>query len=496
MAAVHSKSGTGGGPLSSREGTQGSSLRGGFTLVELLVATVLVMMFGAMAVATLRYGTGLWRTGHRRNHAYEAATMIFHQIENDLNAAKGQFWNTDPDAFDVRVKFYVDHDPLFDGEPTEEGGRHRLRFVRGIPDDTVNPRLRQAGDGIDNDGDATVDEEYYNLIDDLQEDLIDAGTGLPGSDGLLDAGDGRVDEDLMPLEGMCEVAYLLGLGPDDRDTLYRAVLAPIGVRSADANTDDAVRPEGWNASFFYDDLNGPTEDDYLDDPQEVQAKALPLVERVLHFEVRCWTQCTTTWEVDPDVPFEWYPPYHPQPCPPTFTWDSDRLSTGPEFVMDWGVGDYTDFDDDHDGVWNSQDEDYVLDNVFPRAVMVVVVVEPPERLRVQNPLRLAADLTAADLTGLLNVPVTGRLPAYNKRWPYIRIGNEWMRFSSFDTGASAFVLDPDPADDEETPGERGARGTELAAHSAGELVLFGYTFSRVFYCPVGRDYWQDVYRRP
>ncbi|MGD2175814.1 MAG: prepilin-type N-terminal cleavage/methylation domain-containing protein, partial [Candidatus Brocadiaceae bacterium] len=191
---------------------------GGFTLVELLVALSILLIFGLMAATALSYGSRLWRSAHRRSYAYDVASAVFQQIDDDLSAARSQFWGTEENAFDTRIKLWADHDGLFSGTAGDQvGGRQRLRFVRGIPDATVNPRIRQAGDGVDNDGDApAIDEEYYNLQD--------------------DDGDDRVDEDLMPVEGMCEVAYLLGLGNDgsgpgsdgytDQNTLYRGVLAP------------------------------------------------------------------------------------------------------------------------------------------------------------------------------------------------------------------------------------------------------------------------------
>lgn len=408
--------------------------RTGFTLTELLVATAILVIFGGMAVASLRYGSDLWRSCHRRSHGYNVATIIFHQLEDDIGGAKGQFWGRDADAFDTRVKFYVDYDYL---------GRQRLRFVRGIPDDTVNPRLRHAGDGVSNDdddgsgliGDAgdLIDEEYYNL---KNEDP---------------AFDDAIDEDLMPLEGMCEVAYLMGLSANDLHTLYRAVLAPIGdqfLQPAFLPT----HPDGWNVTLF--------ENQYIDEPVEVQAKASPLANGILHFEVRCWTQYTTTW--DDSVPWApWQFSYVPEPCGPSFTWDSRGFN---------------------------QQEDAVYDNVFPRAIMVVVVVDPSQEYPVTNPLRLdpPAGILAA---GAMRVPVVGTLPAYNEEWPYILIedavnGDEWIRFSHFEPNTNTFVVDP------AFPRTLASvvRGTPAAAHAAGRLVKLGYTFSRVFHNPAGKEH--------
>ena len=164
---------------------------GGFTLVEMLVAIAITLIFGVMAATTLSAGAGMWRNGHRRSYAYDTATVIFQQIQDDLGAAKNQFWGTEADAYDTRIKFWADLDAL-----------HRMRQLRqprppldavrarhpGLQRQPPHPRRRQR---LDDDGDGTADEEVYNL-------------------GRRQ----RQATDLMPLEGMCEVAYMMGLGND------------------------------------------------------------------------------------------------------------------------------------------------------------------------------------------------------------------------------------------------------------------------------------------
>lgn len=451
--------------------------RAGFTLTELLVATAILVIFGGMAVASLRYGSSLWRSCHRRSHGYNVATIIFHQLEDDIGGAKGQFWGRDADAFDTRVKFYVDYDRYFEinyGYPFNPYlGRQRLRFVRGIPDDTVNPRLRHAGDGVSNDDDDgsgligdpgdLIDEEYYNLKNDDP------------------AFDDAIDEDLMPLEGMCEVAYLMGLSATDRNVLYRAVLAPIG----DAAPPGFIPPADYPGYCLFNDDLADIDNDVFGMPGRIASKAAPLANGILHFEVRCWTQYTTTW--DPIAFNRWPVSLLPVDCGPTFTWDSDRLRPGgPPFAMDWGEPGFLDVDDDGDTVFNSADLDYVRDNIFPRSVMVVVVVDPSEEYPDQNPLRLAQPIVA----GGMNIPVVGTAPAYNDRWPYILIddpvsGPEWIEFLRFDpteTGGTFRVA----------PGGRGQRGTADVNHPipAGLplRVKLGYTFSRVFHNPAGKEH--------
>ena len=119
--------------------------------------------------------------------------------------------------------------------------------------------------------------------------------------------------------------------------------------------------------------------------------------------------------------------------------------------------------------------------------MVVVVVDPFQQFPDRRPLQLAGPVAMGDLI----IPVTGAVPTYNPAWPYLLIedpvnGNEWVRFSNFDEATSSFVLS--------VPADRGVRGTADVDHAGvGPLgpyrVRIGFTFSRVFQSPSGKEYW-------
>ena len=408
--------------------------RGGFTLVELLVAITIVLIFGAMAAKTLSDAAGMWRAGYRRSYAYDTSTVIFQQIQDDLSAAKSQFWGSEADAYDQRVKFWVD----FDSYPG--GGRQWVRFVRAIPDYSVNPRIRNAGTVAGATG-------YYNL----KPPVV------------------ATDNDLRPLEGMCEVAYMMGLdgvGPNpDSATLYRAVLAPIG----DTTGAPATNP-GY--SFF-----GPS-DAFATDTL-IHDKALPLAQGVIYFEIRLWTQYTyytsrkdewkpdvTGYDPNGSVPFApWNNNYTPRDCGTVLKWDSTCMDTAaPAFVMD----------EPQQGVLTSSG-DAIRDNVFPRSVMAVVTIEPPAELALANPLRLRTDIGATDTA----LSLVGVAPPMNTDWPFLKIDDEWVRITSIDATNTAQV----------DVGGRGVRGTTAVGHTAGTHVLVGYTFTRVFSNPAAREYW-------
>jgi len=402
--------------------------RGAFTLVELLIAIALLVILGSMVLGTLRYGTDLWRAGNTRSYCYDTATVVFGQLGKDLGASLSQFWNKDADAYDNRIRFVVDPDNppvILPATVPPRGREQRLRFVAKIPDNTVNPIIRRAGNGSDDDVpvNARIDEDYYSLNNNYP----------PGGTGKA--------IDLKPLEGMCEVAYMMGTGARDSKTLYRSVLAPIG----DAN------------SLFVDaNITAPGSP-----PSSV---GIPVTEDVvLYLELRLWSQYTTTWDVA--APYTaWLNSWTPEYCGPAARWNSQGVITDDPLVPS-----------------------SYRDNVFPRAVMAVVVVEPPESLRGPARLTLRAPIGPNDLY----IPVSGALPAYNAAWPYILIkdptnGNEWVRFKSFDATMQRFVLDAaDPL------GNRGVRSPtpNPTSHNAGCEVSIGLTFSTVFYNPAGRESW-------
>jgi prepilin-type N-terminal cleavage/methylation domain-containing protein len=431
--------------------------RDAFTLVELLVAIAITLIFGAMAATTLSAGAGMWRDGNRRSYAYDTATVIFQQIQDDLSAAKSQFWGTDATAYDVRVKFWGDLDSYTDPQGNIS---HRpwMRFVRAIPDFSTNPLLRNAG--TDPNAGATAALGWYNLIETAP---------------------------LRPLEGMCEVAYLMGLGNDgsgattDPDTLYRAVLAPVGAITASGtnlNADSAgmtfFNADAWSAS------SGGTGNDPLGNSDRIHNKALPLAQGVIYFEVRYWTQYTTDWTpgisgYSPTVlPIaKWFNNYTPSPCGSVLNWDSTRIvaDSTPDFIMDEDQANFGQQVLDSSTIAR---DDAITDNVFPRSIMVTVTIVPPAELAMANPLRLQTGIDNSQGS----MTVIGSAPPLNAESPYVKIDDEWVRIAGMQGNTITVAANG-----------RGVRGTTATNHNAGARVQIGYTFSRIFGNPAAREYW-------
>ena len=211
----------------------------------------------------------------------------------------------------------------------------------------------------------------------------------------------------------------------------------------------------------------------------ITKKALPLAQGVAYFEMRLWTQYTTSESWDPANPTgkdyqspgrppmayaPWANNYTPQDCGAVLSWDSTRMegASKPVFAMD----------ETQQGALTASG-DAISDNVFPRAVMVVVTIEPPAELALANPLRLRMDIGANDMT----LPLVGVAPPMNTDWPFLKIDDEWVRISGIDATNTAQVV------------ARGVRGTTATAHTAGTHVLVGYTFTRIFSNPAAREYW-------
>ena len=249
--------------------------REGFTLVEALVGLAIGLVIGLIMTAVLRIALQSWERAEERRKAVETAQLVMGQLREDFAAlavpsavtqswqnpepdseATDPFYSTPPDqpqSFLIsdypRYPRYYPGEPLGLGEQDDGSGgwidkeeiavpavdtavlgldaSQRLVLVRRItPEDIrLNPTLRLAGNGLDDDGDDNVDEESYNLID--------------------DDGDKAIDEDLAATGGLMAVTYIVqryeptqaekarreaesGLPEIPRYVLRRGVQSPVG----------------------------------------------------------------------------------------------------------------------------------------------------------------------------------------------------------------------------------------------------------------------------
>jgi hypothetical protein len=112
------------------------------------------------------------------------------------------------------------------------------------------------------------------------------------------------------------------------------------------------------------------------------------------------------------------------------------------------------------------------DDVFPRAVQVVIVVDDGNA---GAATRLSRDIDESTT----RIPVDDDSAFSGTEYKYVKIDGEWIRYSDRQRGT--LVL--------ESESGRGARWSMPASHEAGTLVKAGKTFTLTLRLPGGREDW-------
>ena len=115
-------------------GGRSSPRRGsGFTLLEVLVATGILVVLGTGLVALMTQAISLWRRAETSGRVFEQARAILEAIASDLRAAVADV-GVSSEA--VEIRFLCDSDAQ---------GRQRLQFVRAIGGEASDSLLRSGG---------------------------------------------------------------------------------------------------------------------------------------------------------------------------------------------------------------------------------------------------------------------------------------------------------------------------------------------------------------
>jgi prepilin-type N-terminal cleavage/methylation domain-containing protein len=302
-----------------------------------------------------------------------------------------------------------------------QGETRRSSYERGLALlDEIADDLRAAQGGI---GLLTPDPDVQFLVDRDREgrqrlrfvrtvprEMADEGTRLAGSaagvEAEFDFGSHPAIDPAKPpawraLRGLAEVAWTSQLGPEGSD---RATLVLTRAMKA---------PPGGDGSLFKDE-------------NLVPERSRVVANGILHFGVEMLPSAETD---EPEL-FD--------------DWDSTlgRLKT-----FRWHVGTASMADP--------------RDDVFPRAVRLTLVIER-EDAGVTAP-KVDAVVTARDRS--IPVSSTQDLPSSGDPFPFVKIGEEWVRVAGLE--ASAIVT-----------AERGARGTTASIHERGARVHSGTTLTR------------------
>lgn len=213
--------------------------RGGYTLLEVSVVSVLMAIALLGGIATLRQATGLFRQSAASGDVSIRVTRATNRIVRELMAADagGLAPDLTPPAFGP----YGGSDRLDFQVPTGwTAGAATWGPLRRIG---FEQELGEPLNGIDDDGDGTVDEGAVVLVEDLggprerRVVLLNGVTALqPGEvlNGLDDNGNGLVDERGLSFDALDGVLTMRlsvqELGPS-RQMIVRTIEAQIELRN-------------------------------------------------------------------------------------------------------------------------------------------------------------------------------------------------------------------------------------------------------------------------
>jgi type II secretory pathway pseudopilin PulG len=340
--------------------------RGGFTILELLVATSVMVILGGAVVVVLRGGVRTWRRGETRRESFEVVQAVLAQLSDDLQCA-----TIDPES--SHGGRTVDH--LFVGD-LDDDARSRLALVRTIRGESENTITGHAGSSIG--ADARID--YH---DDMKKAL---------------------DKRLRATGGLMEVAWCMGKpGTPQGEVLFRGIRSPVGGSTSFFVTDS----KGEATNFYMAQLPGNPAP--KTPPAEGVAFCRAFATKVVHFELLYATPYTNTWSTAE-------PPRRTlkEPSGPLPYWDSTRAILRPD--KNASVKLFTTFLDP-----SSRGDP--SDDILPARVKLTLVVREGDAAETSTSLLRDVGPDSTDLT----VTEPSRL---NKEGGFLYLDHEWIEYDS------------------------------------------------------------------
>lgn len=220
----------------------------GFTLLEILAAVAIFSILVTMLFQVVQSSLEIWSLGERGKESIEKASGVLDQIASDLRLVHAEGPRGAEKAPVRMVADWVDYD--FDLDRDAESTTQRLRWVRALPEERYDARLRAAGDIV---GATSVLTEGVTM---------QAATLPPG--------------------GLAEI-------------LYTTVATP--TKGGDAAVLQLVRglqtPIGRDDSLLALELT--------DDPKALQKRTVALAEGVLYLGFEFWSRDTLSFELPMDA---------------------------------------------------------------------------------------------------------------------------------------------------------------------------------------------------
>ncbi|MDZ7816149.1 MAG: type II secretion system protein [Planctomycetota bacterium] len=412
--------------------------KGGFTILEMLVVLGVFAVFGTVLAMFMRFGVINWRITSERITIEQEAETVLDQIRSDLLSAVPR----NSDTTDRRVWYTI-----------YSGSRQITRFS-ALPPRELREALKSAGNGLDDDGDGQIDEEFPNLMDSVTDQ----------SDGVDDDGDGETDEEALngvddDLDGQVD-EDCFGDGLIDEDCVRPMSLFPKISYMTDPFRLDGdgkllpPRPILWRS------IDWGTNSPFLPDDDEIHKLFVPLSRRCLFLEFRYALTQTNTWSTE----------YPPDPdaeiCGPEIKWDNKRLLDPIAFGTNIFPEKWKEF-----AFRSNVSPVYADEWVYPRKVLVIIGIVPdtdPYAYLTQsvdsNDMELYLDTTDG-----LNYSADEEERNIRQ---YLLIDREWICFESASGGRV-------------TVHKRGARFSNAASHYEDTPVYFPRVFATEVYIPTG-----------
>ena len=387
----------------------------GLTLIELTLSIAMLVTLTIVLFGFLRTGMGLYRQGEGRRDVFERAQILLDRLARDLDEVAAPI--REPGRA-PRVRFVGDRD---------DSGTPRLRFVRTLGTESVDPVLRRSGT-----------TPFPTGVVDLVDDMEEAARGK-----------------LRASEGLMEVVWLAAAprpsrrNPEPEVRLLRGIRTPIGGRGSFFDENALARARAKSIERVEAGIAGTGADDRDD------GAARSAVSRSQSAE-----------EVE-------LPPATLRPLTGGVLWLGLRYRAP---GADGGPAEWSDLWDSTRGRTNAFDR-YVSDasrtdsgdDILPDAVELTLVLEEPGAGRVFLTRKLSESTTRIEVNSTDLIDLRG-----DEGW--IRIGNEWI-LAKVASGTRLQAM------------ERGGRGTTAVAHDERVRVRAGARFRRTVPIPVGRGIW-------